>query len=168
MIRAYYFFQLVESMDWSKLLYIHYLWTSGETTIGIIISCLPVLPRLVRTCAPRIHSAFSSGVKMHDRTPVPGMQEKRRPGELNDWHELRTEVSDHHPSLNEHRPKQGECGSKDDSSQASFVPDPPTLSRGEHPPGQILMTTYIETRTEEHRIPDRALRADLDRQQLRW
>ena len=96
------------------------------------------------------------------------MRETRRPDELSDWHELRTQASDQSPSLNEHGPKQGERGSKDDSSEASLVPDPPTVSHGEHLPGQILMTTHIETRTEEYPITDRALRADLERQQLRW
>ena len=166
MVRAYYLFQLIASEDQSYRVAIHNLWTSGEIAAGVIISCLPFLPRLIRTCAPRIHSALSSEVKMGERTPTPGAREKRRTDEQRDWHELQTEASDQYPSLNECGPKQGECGSKDDSSQASLFPAPPTVSHGEHLPGQILMTTYIETRTEESHIADRALHADLERQ--RW
>lgn len=168
MIRTYYLFRLVASMDRSYRITNHYLWTSGEVSAGIVISCVPVLPRLIRTYAPRIHSAFSSEEKVSERTPTPGMREKRRADELNNWHELRTQASDQYPPLDEHGPQQGECSSKDDSSQDSLVPDSPTASHGEHLPGQILKTTHIETRTEEHPHTDSALRADLERQQLRW
>lgn len=186
-IRTYYLFQLVGSADRSYRITIHYLWTSGEIAAGVIISCLPILPRLVRTYAPRIHSVFWSNGKMHDMTPVPSsMREKKRPNELNNWHELQTDISDNDPSLDQHGRKEGdgdgegqgerERGLKDDSSQVSLVPTPPSPDGpdGEQPPGQgqILMTTRIETRTELHTIAvHRALRADLERQQrqqLRW
>ena len=108
------------------------------------------------------------------------MREKKRPSELNNWHELQTELSDNDPSLDQHGAKpgehEGERGLKDDSSQASLVRVSPTQedAHGEQSPGQgqILMTTHIETRTELHSIAvHRALRADLERQQrqqLRW
>lgn len=156
------------------------MWKSGEIAAGVIISCLPVLPRLIRTCAPRTRSAFAprtrsafaSEIKMgQGMTSASGTRENRR-GEdaLNDWHELRTQTSDQYPSLNEQGRKQDECASKKGSSQASLVPDPgPTvLSLREPLPGQILMTTYIETRTEERQVSDRVWREDLERQQLRW
>lgn len=131
-------------------------------------------------------------------TPVlsSGMREKKRPSELNNWHELQTEISDNDRSLDQSGAKQDEGdrerdrererererelererGLKDDSSQASLVRASPSHEdpHGEHSPGQgqILMTTHIETRTELHTIAvHRALRADLERQQrqqLRW
>lgn len=125
-------------------------------------------------------------------TPVlsSGMREKKRPSELNNWHELQTEISDNDRSLDQHGPKRDEHenereherehererGLKDDSSQASLVRVSPSQEdpHGERSlgQGQILMTTHIETRTELHTIAvHRALRADLERQQrqqLRW
>lgn len=104
---------------------------------------------------------------MHDMSPVLDMRNLKRPNELNNWHELRTEVSDNDPALVQHGPAQGECGSVNVSSQFSLVPDPVTLSPGEPSPGQILMITQIETRTEVHNMADRAIPPDLERQ-LGW
>ena len=156
------------SADLSYRITIHYLWASGEVAAGGIISCLHILPRLIRTCMFRVRSTFSSDVKLGEKTPAPGMRQKRRAEEPNNWYELRTEISDQYPSPNEHGPKQTESdGSKDDSGQASLMPYPSPVLYGEHLPGQILMTTRVETRTEERHIADRALREDLERQQLR-
>lgn len=80
--------------------------TYAEISVGIIVSCLPVLPRLFQNIGPRIYSAFSSGVKNSDMTPVQRMGKEKCPDGRSNWHEMRTEVSGNSPSLNEHGPKQ--------------------------------------------------------------
>ena len=167
-IRTYSVYQLVGHEDRSNYNGILNLWTSGELAAGIIISCLPVLPRFVRTYAPRIRSVISSNVKMHYMSPVLEVRIQTRPNELNNWHELRTQVSDNDPAVVQHGPAQSECSTENVSNQSSFVPDPVTLSRGEPSLRQILMITQIEAQTEAHNMADRAIPPNLERRQLGW
>lgn len=163
-------------------------WTFAELAAGIIVSCLPVLPRLVQYIGPRISSAFSSEVKTRDVTPVQRKADKKFLGELSNWDEGRTAGSD------KSSPQLPERGSIIDPSQASLARaldrldrldsfdrldrferrsrldrhDPWTLPRlSEQPPGQILRTIHIETKTEPRGIGDCGFRLDIERQSLK-
>ncbi|MCJ1449718.1 hypothetical protein MMC28_000046 [Mycoblastus sanguinarius] len=57
-LRTYYTWRVVESPDISYNIIIMGIWAYVEVTIGIIISCLPILPRFVQHFGPRIHGRF--------------------------------------------------------------------------------------------------------------
>lgn len=156
-------------------------WTSAEMAVGIIVSSLPVLPRLVQYIGPRISNAFSSEVKTRDMTPVQRKVDKRFLNGLNNWDDVRTAVSGNSSSELPDR------GSTIDPSQASLAPTLARLDRldrldrlnrhdsetlptlpwpDEQPPGQILRTIRIETRTEPRVIGDSGFRMDIERQSL--
>ena len=40
------------------------LWTLAEVATGVIVSCLPVLPRFFRDTGPKVRRAFSVGAKL--------------------------------------------------------------------------------------------------------
>lgn len=185
-VRSYLTFKIVKSHDVSYNLIMMGFWTYAEIAIGIIISCLPVLPRLFQTFGPRIYSAFSfrsktSGVTQSEtqaskfvHTPVKRMGGKNGPGGFVDLYELRTEVSGEYSPLHEHEPKQPGRVVTNDSSRTSLAPSrelPSPMwegSKGEHQPGQILRTTHIETELEPEGRSTNVSRADLERQQLGW
>ncbi|KAL8691956.1 MAG: hypothetical protein Q9218_002918 [Villophora microphyllina] len=53
-IRTRYTFKMVQSSDTSYYLIIFGLWTWAEITIGIIVGCLPVMPKFVHTLRSKI------------------------------------------------------------------------------------------------------------------
>ena len=71
-LRTYYTFKVVQSPDVSYNITIMGLWTWAEITTGIIISCLPVLPKFFRHFGPIVYrtisSTFSLGSKSHSMT----------------------------------------------------------------------------------------------------
>lgn len=172
-LRSYYAFQLSRSPDKTYNIIIMGIWTYAEVAVGIIISSLPVLPRLIQYIGPRISSAFSSEVKTGDMTPVRRKVDKGILGGLSSWDEVRTAASGNSSS------ELPERGSTIDPSQASLAPaldrldrlDSGTLSTlpslGEQPPGQILRTIRIETKIENRVNGDGGFRMDIERQSLK-
>lgn len=165
-------------------------WTYAEIAIGIIISCLPVLPRLFQTVGPRIYDVFSSRSKTNGvthsetqtskfiHTPIRRISGKKRPDEYVDMYGIRTDVSGEYSPIDEHGSQQPGRAVTNDSSRTSLAPtqDRPAPkwegSIGEQQRGQILRTTHIETEMEPEMEPEthatNVSRADLERQQLGW
>lgn len=161
-------------------------WTYAEIAIGIIISCLPVLPRLFQTVGPRIYDVFSSRSKTggvtHSETPtskfihtpIRRMSGKKSPDGYVDLYGMRTEASGEYSPIDEHGPQQPGRAVMNDSSQTSLAPtqDRPASRwegvNGEQQRGQILRTTHIETEMEPEPHATNVSRADLERQQLGW
>lgn len=204
-IRSYYTFKSARSFDKTYHIIVVGFWTSAEMAVGIIVSCLPVLPRLIQYVGPRISSAFSSEVKTRDMTPGQRKVDKSFLGELSNWDEVRTAVNGNSSS------ELPERSSTIDPSQASLARtldrldrldrfdrldhlerlerlerlDPldrfgrfdrldrlspgtlPTLPwLGEQPPGQILRTIHIETKTEPAVISDSEFHMNVERHSL--
>lgn len=158
-------------------------WTYVEIAIGIIISCLPVLPRLFQAFAPHISGAFSlrsktSGVTHSEKEPshtaIKSIGGKKNPDGYMDVYGMRTEVSGEYSPLHEHGPPPPERVVTNDSSRTSLAPtqDRPAPGwegmHGEKQQGRILRTTHIETDTEPEINATNVSRADLERQQLGW
>ena len=59
-VRTYYSFQIPKSSDRTYNLELMGLWSWAELTIGIIVGCLPVLPKFVRHIGAKVSSTFSS------------------------------------------------------------------------------------------------------------
>lgn len=62
-LRTYYTWKVVKEPDVSYNMILMGLWTLAEVATGIIISCLPVLPRFFRHAGPILYRAFSLGSK---------------------------------------------------------------------------------------------------------
>ena len=62
-LRTYYTFRIVQSPDVSYNVIIMGLWTWAEITSGILISCLPVMPKFFHSVGSKIHGTFSSSSK---------------------------------------------------------------------------------------------------------
>lgn len=173
-IRSHYTFQIVRSPDKSYNIIVMGFWTYAEMAVGIIISSLPVLPRLLQYLGPRISSAFSSESKTGDKTPVRRKVDKRFLGALSSWDEVRPAVSGNSST------ELPERGPTIDPSQASSTPALDRLYRldsstplstlpglDDQPPGQILRTIRIETKTEPRVIGNSEFRVDIERQSLK-
>lgn len=154
-------------------------WTYVEIAIGIIISCLPVLPRLFQAFGPRIYGAFSlrsktSGVTNSEtktsHTPIKPISGKKS----TDLYGVQTEVSGEYSPLREHGPPLPGRAVTNDSSQTSLGRTQDHSGpgwegmKGEKQRGQILRTTHIETDMEPEVHAANLSRADLERQQLGW
>ena len=62
-LRTYYSWKLVKEPDISYNVIVMGLWTLAEIAIGVIVSCLPVLPRFFQHAGPKVYRAFSVGSK---------------------------------------------------------------------------------------------------------
>ncbi len=63
-LRTYYTWKVVNEPDVSYNIVVMGLWTLAEVATGVIVSCLPVLPRFFRDIGPKVHRAFSIGSKL--------------------------------------------------------------------------------------------------------
>ena len=162
-------------------------WTYVEIAIGIVISCLPVLPRLFQACGPRIYGMFSLRSKLTGmtpseaqpsrNTPIKGFSGKKEQNGYVDGYDMQTEVSgEYSPLHGQHGlpPRPGGTVTND-SSRTSLGPSPDGPApgwdeciKGEKQRGQILRTTHIETEMEPEINAANVSRADLERQQLGW
>lgn len=55
------------------------LWTQAEIATGIIVSCLPVVPKFVRHTGPKLYRAFSHGSQSASPSGSVGTRKKSRP-----------------------------------------------------------------------------------------
>ena len=62
-LRTYYTWKVGSQPDVSYNIAKMGLWTLAEVAIGVIVSCLPVLPRFVRDVGPKLRRAFSIRTK---------------------------------------------------------------------------------------------------------
>lgn len=62
-VRTYYSFQVPKSSDRTYNLELMGLWSWAELTIGIIVGCLPVLPKFIRHICSKVSRNFSSTSK---------------------------------------------------------------------------------------------------------
>lgn len=58
-MRTYYTWKIVQSPDITYNLCIMGLWAYAEISIGIVVSCLPVLPKFFNHFGPTIYGSFS-------------------------------------------------------------------------------------------------------------
>ena len=63
-LRTYYTWKVVTEPDVSYNIVVMGLWTLAEVATGVIVSCLPVLPRFFRDIGPKVYRAFSIGSKL--------------------------------------------------------------------------------------------------------
>lgn len=61
-LRTYYTWRTVEMLDTSWELFLMGLWTWAELSIGLIVGCLPAIPKLFQHIGPKI-SRGSSGTR---------------------------------------------------------------------------------------------------------
>lgn len=61
MVRTYYTWKIIKSPDITYNICIMGLWAYAEISIGIIVSCLPMIPKFFKHCGPKIHDMFSLG-----------------------------------------------------------------------------------------------------------
>lgn len=61
--RTYYTWKVVKEQDISYNILMMGLWTLAEVATGVIVSCLPILPRFFRYAGPKLYRAFSVGSK---------------------------------------------------------------------------------------------------------
>ena len=62
-LRTYYTWKVVSQPDVSYNILKMGLWTLAEVAAGVIVSCLPVLPRFFQDMGPKIYRAFSVRTK---------------------------------------------------------------------------------------------------------
>lgn len=55
------------------------LWTLAEVAIGVIVNCLPVLPKFFRHAGPKVYRAFSLGSKSSSSSGSASTGRKARP-----------------------------------------------------------------------------------------
>lgn len=182
-VRSYLTFKIVKSDDVSYETIVMGFWTIVEIDTGIIISCLPVLPRLFRAFGPRIYSAFSLKSKTNgdsepkpSLTPMEPMSGKKKPDGYVNLYSMQTEVSGESSSLHEHESYLPGRKVTNDSSRTSLAPNQDHPAPGwegmnmnaEKKKGRILRTTHIETDIKSEMNAVNMSRADLERQQLSW
>ncbi|KAM0798522.1 hypothetical protein BDR22DRAFT_808975 [Usnea florida] len=76
-LRTYYTWKIVQSPDISYNMVPMGMWTYAELSTGIVISCLPVIPRFFQHIGPKLSSAFTlrskytkdSGIEVASTTP---------------------------------------------------------------------------------------------------
>ena len=163
-----------------------FYWTFAEEAAGIIISCLPTLPRLWHTIRPRINDAFSFWSKIISTRPdelqdfqlVHTSSHRMSVQSSSDPHvdlsNIQTKVSSEHSSFPEHQPQHPERAVTKHFSRTFLAPThersaPSWEKMTDEPAGnQILRTTHIETKIEPDINASNGFNADLERQQLRW
>lgn len=158
-------------------------WTYVEIDVGIVITCLPVIPRLFKAFGPRISGAFSlrsktSGVSNSEPKPGDGsikpMSGKKKPDKYKDLYSMQTEVGDESSPLHQRGPQPPGPMVTNDSSLSSLAATGNCSApvgedtNGETKGGRILRTTHIETEIESGIDAANISRADLERQQLSW
>ena len=65
-MRTYYIWQIPESPDTSYQFGVFGLWSDAELSVGIIISCFPVMPKFFQHVRPKVYEAFSFRSKPTD------------------------------------------------------------------------------------------------------
>ena len=81
-LRTYYTFKVYQQSNVSYNVAILGIWTEAELTIGIIVSCLPVVPRFFQHFGPKVYETLSfwwnsgstSGRKAHSTGPLSGIK----------------------------------------------------------------------------------------------
>lgn len=76
-LRTYYTWKIVQSPDISYNMVPMGMWTYAELSTGIVISCLPVIPKFFQYIGPKVSSAFTlrseymkdSGIESASATP---------------------------------------------------------------------------------------------------
>lgn len=72
-VRTYYSFQLPKSSDKNYNLQLMSLWAWAELAIGIIVGCLPVMPRFFQHIGPKVYKTLSFGSK-NEISPAHGLK----------------------------------------------------------------------------------------------
>lgn len=167
LVRVYYAFEVVKSDDVSYKIGIIGFCTLVEIAIGIIVSCLPVLPRLFQAFSPHISSAFSfqsktGGITSRtSHTLILGTNGKKHPDGYVDLCGTRPAGQDASSPRHERGLPPPRRTVTNDSSPT--LPAPSKTA-----PGQILQTTRIETEVVTEMDAANVSYANMNRQQLGW
>ena len=78
-LRTYYTYKVVKEPDISYNIVLMGLWTLAEVATGVIVSCLPVLPRFFRHAGPTVYRVFSVKTKSSSSSGSAGAEAKARP-----------------------------------------------------------------------------------------
>ncbi|KAG8531295.1 uncharacterized protein KY384_002923 [Bacidia gigantensis] len=110
-VRTYYSFVVLESLDNTYVMMLNGFWAWAEMTIGILIACLPIMPRffdeISSQCSKTIDASFSS-----IRSKV-----------LYRWSGSKMDVSNRRPPLEGHEELVAEKGSQASQSSHDTTPD---------------------------------------------
>lgn len=77
--RTYYTWKVVEEPDTSYNIVMMGLWTLAEVATGVIVCCLPVLPRFLRHAGPKVYRAFSIRSKSSSSSDSANSERMARP-----------------------------------------------------------------------------------------
>ncbi|KAL9131152.1 MAG: hypothetical protein Q9217_000853 [Psora testacea] len=67
-LRTYYTFKIIQSPDVGHNVIVMGLWIWAEITCGIVIACLPTMPRFFRDTTSKIHGIYSSSTRSGTRS----------------------------------------------------------------------------------------------------
>ena len=79
-VRTYYSFP--KSSDKTYVLELMGLWAWAELTIGIIVGCLPVMPKFFQHIGPKVYKTLSFGSK-NEISPAHGLKETHKTAKAN-------------------------------------------------------------------------------------
>ncbi len=67
-IRTYWAWRIVDSSDKSYMFVPFGLWSEAELSAGVIVGCLPVMPKFFQHAGLKVHTVFSSQFKSGGRS----------------------------------------------------------------------------------------------------
>lgn len=101
-LRTYYTWKIVKSPDVSYHMLQMGLWTEAEISTGIIISCLPVIPKFIRHFGPKVYGSLLLRLKSTSNSRYLGKLKVTSQFELpSPKHALRSKASEY-LTLNEY------------------------------------------------------------------
>ncbi len=145
-LRTYYSFQVSKSSDKTYNLQLMGLWAWAELAIGIIVGCLPVMPRFFQHIGPKVYQTLSFGFK-NEISPAHGLKDAHKKAKANAFTKIQR------PFATYIRPSVSRSLTDTYSPETQFHDDCLTLDKLEsslpqvfiahetvHPPGVIIAT----------------------------
>lgn len=93
-MRTYYSFQVSKSSDSTYNLNVIGFWALAELTVGIIVGCLPVMPKLVHHIGAKISRIFSS-ISRDGVSVAPGLINRNEPPKPNAFTKIHRPFANH-------------------------------------------------------------------------
>ena len=81
-VRTYYSFQVPKSSDKTYNLELMGLWGWAELAIGIIVGCLPIMPKFFQHIGPKVYKTLSFGSKK-EISPAHGIKDTHKTAKAN-------------------------------------------------------------------------------------
>ena len=145
-VRTYYSFQVPKSSDRTYKLELMGLWGWAELTIGIIVGCLPVLPKFIHHIGATVSRTFSS-TSEDGVSAAHGLINRNQPPKANAFTKIQRSFANHigssisESSIDTYSPQallHGEylTSNKYDSLSLSAI----TTHEPTHPPSVVIAT----------------------------